>query len=81
MKKVGKKKLNADVKRIAVAGDSAGGSISSLMCIMSRDRMGPKLAHQVLVYPCLADPCTDENESQVKYKNGPVVSAFNLGAS
>mmetsp|Transcript_1725 Transcript_1725/g.6144 ORF Transcript_1725/g.6144 Transcript_1725/m.6144 type:complete len:624 (+) Transcript_1725:32-1903(+) len=72
--KAGKEKLNADVDRIAVAGDSAGGSISALMSVMTRDRKGPKLTHQALVYPCLADPCNDEHESQVKYKNGPILT-------
>ena len=66
--------FNADVSRIAVAGDSAGGSLSALMCIMSKLRNGPKISHQVLVYPCLANACNDDYESQVTYKNGPLVS-------
>ncbi len=34
-----------------VAGDSAGGNLSAVMSIRARDRNGPKLAMQILVYP------------------------------
>ncbi len=37
--------------RIAVAGDSAGGNLAAVVSQMARDRKGPKLALQVLVYP------------------------------
>lgn len=73
----GKELFNGDVSRIAVAGDSAGGSISALMAILTKARNGPKIIHQALVYPCLANPCNDNFESQVKYKNGPLVSEKN----
>ncbi|KAH8549869.1 Alpha/Beta hydrolase protein [Umbelopsis sp. PMI_123] len=42
---------NIDSKRIAVAGDSAGGNLSAVVSIMSRDRQGPKPIFQCLVYP------------------------------
>ena len=69
----GKKLFNADVSRIAVAGDSAGGSLSALVSIVTKVRNGPKIIHQALVYPCLTNPCNDDYESQVKYRNGPLV--------
>ena len=37
--------------RIAVCGDSAGGNLAASLAIMARDRGGPAIAYQVLVYP------------------------------
>jgi acetyl esterase len=36
---------------VAVAGDSAGGNLAAVVSIMARDRGGPSLAAQVLIYP------------------------------
>ena len=43
--------LGGDAKRIAVGGDSAGGNLAAVVALMARDRGGPRLAHQLLVYP------------------------------
>src|SRR6476469_2195765 len=40
----------ADVPLI-VAGDSAGGKLTAVMALRARDRNGPKIALQVLIYP------------------------------
>lgn len=44
-------KLNIDVNRIAVAGDSSGGTQAAVLCHMTRDRKGPKIIFQWLIYP------------------------------
>ncbi len=36
---------------IAVAGDSAGATLSAVLCLMTRDRGGPRISAQVLLYP------------------------------
>ncbi|RAG82473.1 alpha/beta hydrolase [Streptacidiphilus pinicola] len=36
---------------LIVAGDSAGGNISAVMTLWARDKAGPKIDYQVLVYP------------------------------
>ncbi len=43
--------LGIDATRLAVAGDSAGGNLAAAVTLMSRDRGGPALTHQLLIYP------------------------------
>jgi acetyl esterase len=43
--------LGVDAARIGVAGDSAGGNLAAVVALMARDRGGPALRHQLLVYP------------------------------
>lgn len=45
--------LGIDPSRIAVCGDSAGGNLAAAVAIMARDRGGPVIAHQLLLYPVL----------------------------
>ena len=40
-----------DPSRLAVAGDSAGGNLAAVVAQMVRDRGGPAIAFQLLVYP------------------------------
>ena len=44
-------RLGIDGQRLAVGGDSAGGNLAAAVSLMSRDRGGPPIALQVLVYP------------------------------
>jgi len=37
--------------RIAVGGDSAGGNLAAALCLVARDRGGPAIAAQYLIYP------------------------------
>jgi acetyl esterase len=43
--------FGADPKRVAVGGDSAGGNLAAVVALMSRDRGGPVIKFQVLIYP------------------------------
>ena len=43
--------LGGDPERIALAGDSAGGNLAAVTSLISRDRRGPKIVKQVLIYP------------------------------
>jgi acetyl esterase/lipase len=36
---------------LGVMGESAGGSLAAVMCLLARDRGGPEISHQALIYP------------------------------
>jgi acetyl esterase len=40
-----------DPNRIAVGGDSAGGNLAAVVSLLARDRGGPRLKFQLLIYP------------------------------
>ena len=44
----------ADAARIVVGGDSAGGNLSAVAALMTRDRTGHPIAAQLLIYPVIA---------------------------
>ncbi len=43
--------IGVDTSRIAIGGDSAGGNLTAVVALMARDRGGPSLRHQLLIYP------------------------------
>jgi acetyl esterase len=44
-------RLGIDSRRVAVGGDSAGGNLAAVVALMARDRKGPALVCQALIYP------------------------------
>lgn len=50
-----------DASRIAVCGDSAGGNLAAAVCLAARDRNGPRIAAQALLYPVLDTDTTRES--------------------
>lgn len=49
--------LGADPKRLAVGGDSAGGNLAAVVPQMARDRGGPPIVFQLLIYPATDSAC------------------------
>jgi acetyl esterase/lipase len=47
--------LGVTPERICVMGDSAGGGLAAGLTLLARDRGGPPIAHQILLYPMLDD--------------------------
>ncbi|MBD9544850.1 alpha/beta hydrolase [Ensifer sp. ENS04] len=44
-------RLGVDRNRIVIAGDSAGGNLAAATAMLARDRSGPPIAQQLLMYP------------------------------
>ena len=54
------RELNGDANRVAVTGDSAGGNLSAVVCQLAKERGGPRIAFQALIYPAVEfDPRTN----------------------
>ncbi|TYK44080.1 alpha/beta hydrolase [Actinomadura decatromicini] len=68
--------LGIDTDRLAVGGSSAGGGLAAATALLVRDRGGPDLALQVLLYPMLDDRCA--SPSSLEFTDTPV---WNLAAS
>ncbi len=69
--------LGGDPARIAVGGDSAGGNLAAVVALMARERGGPRLAYQLLIYPVtnydFSTPSYQENaEGYLLTKNAMV---------
>ena len=60
--------LGIDTARLAVGGDSAGGNLAAVVALDARDRDGPKLIQQTLIYP--ATESTMSHPSHERFAEG-----------
>jgi acetyl esterase len=67
-----------DPNRIAVMGDSAGGNLAAAVALMARDRGGPNIAAQVLIYPAVE--MYDKYPSELQMPDEPVLTSANMSA-
>lgn len=65
--------LRVDRARLAVGGNSAGGTLAVACALRSRDENGPHLCFQLLVYR--VTDCRMETASMKKYTDGPMWNA------
>ncbi|WP_422758520.1 alpha/beta hydrolase [Paenarthrobacter sp. C1] len=68
--------LNVDVRRVAVAGDSAGGNLAAVVAQQLR-RHQPRLMHQVLIYP-VTDLASADTDSHRDYGDGHFLTSRDL---
>jgi acetyl esterase len=57
------KEIGVDGSNMAVAGNSVGGDMSAVLCLMCKDKNGPKLKAQILMWPLV-----DANFETESYK-------------
>ena len=65
--------LGAEPGRLAIGGDSAGGGLAASVALRARDENGPRIAHQLLVYPAVAE--IEGTESYRAYGEGHFLTA------
>ena len=68
--------LGIDPGRVAVAGDSAGGELAAVVCLMAKDRGQPMPCGQMLVYPVTG--AGNETESMRKYTDTPMCNSRDI---
>jgi acetyl esterase len=68
--------LGGDPARLIVCGDSAGGNLSAAVALLARDRGGPALTHQVLIYP--VTDCSFDTPSYTAYADGYFMTADDM---
>lgn len=66
-----------DASRMAVAGDSAGGNMSTVLTLMAMRRGDVSFVHQSLYYP-MTDADAEETDSMRTFKDGPYGTAEGL---
>lgn len=57
--------LGGDSSRLAVGGDSAGGNLAAAVSLLARERGGPKIAYQLLIYPVTDSPCDTASHKEM----------------
>lgn len=60
--------LNLDASKLVVMGDSVGGNMATVVAILAKDRGGPKIDYQILLYP--VTNADFETESYNKFAEG-----------
>ncbi|MCR5090591.1 MAG: alpha/beta hydrolase [Oscillospiraceae bacterium] len=70
--------LSVNPARVAVGGDSAGATLSTVICLMASDRHRPSPCGQMLIYPLVAVDL--ETESRKKYTDTPMCNTLALEA-
>ena len=68
--------LGVDSARVAVAGDSAGGELAAVVCLMAEDRGKPMPCGQMLVYPVTG--AGNETASMKKYTDTPMCNSRDI---
>jgi acetyl esterase/lipase len=68
--------FGVDAQQLAIMGESAGGNLSAVVALMARDRSGPAISLQALLYP--ATDLTWSSPSVEENPNAPILSRADL---
>lgn len=68
--------ISVDSARIAVGGDSAGGNLAAAISLMAKDKSGPDISFQLLIYPTLSN--LFDTESYQAFEEGYLLSTRDL---
>jgi acetyl esterase/lipase len=63
---------------LGVMGESAGGTLAAVMCLLARDRGGPAISHQALIYP--GTDMTTRDQAAAANPRAPFLSADEMAA-
>ena len=63
------KSINVDPSRLAIAGDSVGANMATIVTMLAKERGGPKIAFQALFYPP-TDLTKSDTESYIENQEG-----------
>ena len=69
--------LGADGSRVGVVGESAGGNLAAAVCLLAKERSGPQIRHQALLYPAI--DLTLSSASMLANDREPILSAADMG--
>lgn len=68
--------LGLDGQNIAIVGDSVGGNMATVIAMLAKERNGPCIRQQVLLYP--VTNAKFDTESYWKFANGPWLTRDNM---
>ena len=60
---------------LGVMGESAGGTLSAVMCLIARERGGPAISHQALLYPA-TDMMAERENVQMPFLSSDEMAAY-----
>ena len=66
-------RINGDAGRLAVGGDSSGGNLAAVVCLLARENKTPSIGLQVLVYP-VTDVSSLDTDSYHRHGEGYVLT-------
>ena len=61
---------------VGVMGESAGGNLSAVVCLLARDRGGPVISHQVLLYPATDMTSVSPATASTPFLTAPEMRAY-----
>jgi len=61
---------------VGVMGESAGGNLSAVTCLLARDRGGPVISHQVLLYPATNMTSVPRATAKTPFLSAPEMRAY-----